>query len=311
MQAWVGRIGAMALVALVLATAPANIAAQSVTGDGCRDSLPISVGSGAKACIKPGSGESFKDCPECPEMVVVPAGSFLMGSPENEEGSDVDEGPQHAVTIGTPFAVGRFAVTFAEWDACLADGGCRGYKLSGDTDAGWGRGDRPVVNASWYDGQAYAQWLSGRTGKTYRLLSEAEREYVTRAGTTTPFWLGTFITPERANYNGNLEPYRSFGKWLGSRQQTLPVKSFNPNPWGLYQVHGNVEEWTEDCWHKNYEGAPADGSAWTTADCEVRVLRGGSWVAGPYALRSAYRAKSLLSYGVSSRGFRIARTLKP
>ena len=149
-------------------------------------------------------------------MVVVPAGRFLMGSPENEEGSDVDEGPQHAVTIGTPFAVGRFAVTFAEWDACLADGGCRGYKLSGDADVAGAVATGPLSMRVGTMGQAYAQWLSNKTGKTYRLLSEAEREYVTRAGTTTPFWQGMFITPEQANYNGKLEPYRSFGKWLES-----------------------------------------------------------------------------------------------
>jgi formylglycine-generating enzyme required for sulfatase activity len=128
--------------------------------------------------------DSFKECAQCPEMVVVPAGSFTMGSPDSEEGRIEEEGPQHRVTFGRSFGVGKFAVTFEEWDACVADGGCNGYKPS---DAGWGRGRRPAINVSWDDAKAYVGWLSRKTGKTYRLLSEAEREYATRAGTTTPF----------------------------------------------------------------------------------------------------------------------------
>ena len=138
--------------------------------------------------------DSFRECANCPEMVVVPAGSFTMGSPENEEQRNNNEGPQHRVTIAKPFAVGRFAVTFDEWDACVAAGGCNGYI---PPDQGWGRGRRPVINVSWNDAKAYVAWLSGTTEKNYRLLSEAEREYVARAGTTTPFWWGRRSRPRR------------------------------------------------------------------------------------------------------------------
>lgn len=253
-------------------------------------------------------GHSFKDCPVCPEMVVVPAGSFTMGSPESEEERLSVEGPPHEVTIPKPFAVGRFAVTFSEWDACVADGGCGGYRPE---DQGWSRGDRPVINVNWNDAKAYVAWLSKKTGKAYRLLSEAEREYVARAGTETPFWWGSSITPDRANYDGNYT-YVGGGQKGESRHKTLPVKSFEPNPWGLYQVHGNVYEWMEDCWNDNYSGAPADGSARTTGDCNRRVLRGGSWDNYPWDLRAACRdgggASGLRYYLV---GFRLARKLAP
>jgi len=243
----------------------------------------------------------FRECDKCPEMVVVPAGSFTMGSPESEKDRSKDEGPQHRVTFARHFAVGRFAVTFDEWDACVADGGCNGYRPS---DQGWGRGRHPVINASWNNANAYAVWLSRKTGKKYRLLSEAEREYVTRAGTTTPFWWGASISTQQANYNGTL----TFGS-------TVQVDLFQPNPWGLYQVHGNVWEWMEDCYHDGYTGAPLDGSAWTSGDCGRRVLRGGSWGSGPRALRAAARVGDTVGdtggrhYDVY--GFRLARTLTP
>ncbi len=182
--------------------------------------------------------------------------------------------------------MGRFAVTFAEWDACAADGGCGGYK---PRDEGWGRADRPVINVSWDDAKAYAAWLSKKTGKDYRLLSEAEREFVTRAGTTTPFWWGSSITPEQANYAGSAEPYKGGGKKGEYRERTLRVKWFKPSPWGLYQVHGNVWEWVEDCRHESYQNVPSDGSAWTAGECKERVLRGGSWSTIPRALRAASR----------------------
>jgi formylglycine-generating enzyme required for sulfatase activity len=262
-----------------------------------------------KLCLKSGSGktESFKDCPLCPEMVVVPAGSFTMGSPKNEEGRSNNEDPQHKVTIRAAFAVGRFAVTFAEWDACVAAGGC----MHKPEDVGWGRGKRPVINVSWDDTKAYVEWLSKTTGKTYRLLSEAEREYVTRAGTTTPFWLGSTISPSQGNYDGN---YTYGGGAKGEyRHKTMPVDSFEPNPWRLYQVHGNVWEWVEDCWHANYQGAPADGSAWVTSCTEGsrRVLRGGSWYDYPQFLRAANRLGYTTGYRLFYSGFRLARALSP
>ncbi len=269
-----------------------------VNEDAC-DGLIVSVArSSARPCIKPGSGGSFKDCPNCPEMVIAPAGNFTMGSPQDEPEHQSDE-TQHTVKIARPFAVGRFAVTFAEWDACADDGGCGGAKPG---DQGWGRGDRPVINVNWNEAKDYIDWLSKKTGKEYRLLSEAEREYVTRAGTTTPFWWGRSITPALANYDGSLGGYRA---------KTLPVKSFKPNPWGLYQVHGNVWEWTEDCWHGSYNGAPADGSAWTTGECTFRVLRGGSWDSLPQYLRAACRNYFLPGDRSGIVGFRVARTLNP
>ena len=245
-------------------------------------------------------GDTFRDCLECPEMVVVPAGSFTMGSPQSEKGRTYYEGPQHRVTFSQPFAVGKYAVTFDEWDACVADGGCNGYKPS---DADWGRGKRPVVNVSWNDAQAYISWLKRKTGRDYHLLSEAQREYVTRAGTTTPFWWGFSISADQANYTEDGETKSRY------RYQTAPVNSFQPNPWGLFQVHGNVLEWTEDCWKEDYSGAPTDGSAWTSKDCASRVVRGGSWETFPRYLRSANRDRYIAVNRSPRYGFRVARTL--
>ncbi len=269
-------------VAVVAPPAPAP----AIQAEPVCDGLLVAVArSNTRPCIKPGSGESFKDCPDCPEMVIAPAGSFTMGSPENEPEHQKSEEPQHQVTFAKPFAVGRFAVTFAEWDACADDGGCGGYKPS---DQGWGRGNMAVINVNWDDAQAYVKWLSEKTGKRYRLLSEAEREYAARAGKKSLFWWGASISPDQANYDGNYT-YNGSAKGV-YRGRTMPVKSFDPNPWGLYQVHGNVWEWVEDCWHEDYHNAPDDGSAWTTGECKYRGLRGGSWIGGPQVLRAAYRA---------------------
>jgi formylglycine-generating enzyme required for sulfatase activity len=215
--------------------------------------------------------DTFQECEQCPEMVVVPAGSFLLGSPANEPEREREEGPQHRVMVAKALAVGKFSVTFDDWDACLGDGGCNGYR---PPDQGWGRGKRPVINVNWNDAKAYVAWLSRKTGRIYRLLSEAEREYVTRAATTTPFWWGSSISSSQANYDGRFT-YGSDAKGE-FRQKTVSVDTFQPNPWGLYQVHGNVWEWTEDCWNESYNGAPADGSARTNGNCGERVLRGGS-----------------------------------
>jgi formylglycine-generating enzyme required for sulfatase activity len=249
--------------------------------------------------------DTFKECSDCPQMIVVPAGSFTMGSPASEPGRDTDEGPQHRVTIARQFAVGTSALTFDEWDACVADGGCNGYK---PPDQGGGRGRLPVINVSWNDANAYVAWLAKKTGKPYRLLSEAEREYVTRAGTTTPFWWGNSISPSQANYDGN-DVYGN-GVKGEYRQRTVPVDSFATNPWGLYQVHGNVWEWTEDCYHDSYGGAPPDGSAWTKGDCSnTHVFRGGSWRLSPRDLRSASRGRLTTGNRRSDLGFRVGRTL--
>jgi formylglycine-generating enzyme required for sulfatase activity len=235
--------------------------------------------------------DSFKECDACPEMIVVPAGSFTMGSSASEPQHLGSEGPQHRVNFAHPFAVGKFSVTFAEWDACVADGGCNGYRPN---DHGWGRERRPVINVSWEDAKTYLAWLSRKTGKTHRLLSESEREYVTRAGTTTPYWTGATISKQQAKHVGD---------------GTLPVDSLQPNPWGLYHVHGNVYEWVEDCWNASYRGAPTDGSAWTAGDCGRRVLRGGSWFDIPENLRSADRIADTAGLRAYNIGFRLARSL--
>jgi len=250
-------------------------------------------------------GDSFKECATCPIMTVIAPGSFMMGSPANELGHRDDEAPQHQVAIAHKFAVGRFSVTFDEWDACTADGGCNGYAPS---DQGWGRGQRPVVNVSWNEANVYLAWLSHKTGKTYRLPSEAEREYAARAGTTTPFWWGSTITTEQANYNGNYT-YGDDGVRGELRGQSVPVNSFLPNPWGLFQMHGNVSEWTQDCWHGSYVDAPTDGSAWTSSDCKQRVRRGGSIGSPPQTLRAAARLSGPQGAGQPFISFRVVRPL--
>jgi formylglycine-generating enzyme required for sulfatase activity len=243
--------------------------------------------------FKPGAGKTewFKDHELGPEMVLIPAGKFLMGSSSSEAERDGNEGPQHIVTFAAPFAVGRFAVTFQEWDSCIADGGCNGYTPS---DEGWGRGRHPVINVSWEDAKAYVAWLSRKTGKLYRLLSEAEREYVARAGTITAYWWGQEISRAQANY----------GSW-----QSVPVDALHPNPWGLYQVHGNVWEWVEDCYFDSYAGAPVDGSPWIAADCYRHVVRGGSFNFQPRHLRSAVHSRGNIDDRLSTVGFRVARTI--
>ena len=252
------------------------------------------------------AGDVFRDCAECPEMVVIPAGSFMMGSPPSEEGRFGNEGPVHRVTIQDPLPVGRHEVTFAEWDACSRGGGC----LHVPDDRGWGRGNRPVINVSWKDAQSYVGWLSRKTGKTYRLLSESEWEYAARAGTTAPFHYGGTLSTVQANYDGNFA-YGS-GREGEYREKTVPVGSFPPNEFGLHNVHGNVRELVEDCWHDSYNGAPSDGSAWTSGgECSLRVVRGGSWVDAPRVLRSASRYGYPSGYRNVFVGFRVARTLTP
>ena len=269
-------------------------------------------------------GEKFRDCAGCPEMVVVPSGSFDMGSPPGEEGRYDDEGPVHRVTTSAPFAVGVYEVTRGEWSRFVArtgytpGGSCRTYE-SGEWENRTGRGWRnpgfsqseghPVVCVNWEDARAYVDWLSAETGSEYRLLSESEWEYVARGGTTGPFHYGSTITPEQANYDGR-DTYGGVGKGR-YRKRTVPVGSFRSNSVGLHEVHGNVWEWVEDCWHDSYEGAPSDGSAWASGgDCGKRVLRGGSWLIGPSFLRSAYRLRLSPGFRLSYVGFRVSRTLE-
>ena len=238
-----------------------------------------------------------RDCPECPEMAVVPAGSYRMGS---RDGLSAEE-PVHEVTIGAPFAVGRYEVTFAEWDACARAGGCpRDVRIANDL-LNWGRGRRPVINVSWDDAQRYVQWLSRKTRRSYRLLSEAEWEYAARAGTETAYSWGDEIGVNRANCDG------CGSEW--DNRKTGPVGSFGANAWGLHDMHGNVSEWVEDCSNNSYASAPVDGSAWLTGNCDWRVLRGGSWGSKPSVLRAASRVGFATRNRNYYYGFRVARTL--
>ncbi len=248
-------------------------------------------------------GQVFRDCADvCPQMVVVPSGSFMMGSPTGE-GNDLER-PQRTVTFARPFAVGRFEVTFAEWDACVRAGGCRRESPArGDwpggpgRDEGWGRGRRPVIDVDWNDARAYVQWLSARTGQGYRLLSESEWEYAARAGTTTRYSSGDSLTADDANV-------REAG-----RRQTVPVGSFAPNAFGLFDMHGNVEEWVQDFAYTGYSGAPTNGSASTQGSVNWRTIRGGAWVSSSKYARSAFRYGAVTGFRGNGLGFRVARTL--
>jgi formylglycine-generating enzyme required for sulfatase activity len=239
------------------------------------------------------SKDRFRECTEdCPEMVVVPAGKFMMGSPSTEN-------PKHEVTVAKSFAVSKYEVTFNDWDACVAYGDCPQV-----TDEGWGRGRQPVINVSWDDAQTYVAWLRRMTGKTYRLLSEAEWEYAARAGTVTTYSWGNEIGKGKASC------FDCGSRWDG--RQTAPVGSFAANAFELHDMHGNVWEWVEDCLHGNYEGAPKDGSAWIAGgDCNKRILRGGSFNSNSGGLRSAARNADRTEIRLRVHGFRIARTLTP
>ena len=241
-------------------------------------------------------GDSFRDCQECPQLVVVPAGSFVMGSPEREQGRDSDEGPQHDVTLSKAIATAKYEVRFDEWALCVRDRACPAVP-----DAGFGRGARPVINVSWDDAKAYAAWLSKVSGKAYRLLSEAEWEYAARAGTDTAYPWGGEAGVNQANFNG------SGSRWSG--QQSAPVGSFAPSAFGLHDMIGNVWEWTEDCYHDSYREAPRDGKAWIDDRCPSRVLRGGSWFSFPHLARAANRSRDGPGNRLELLGFRVARTL--
>jgi len=243
-------------------------------------------------------------------MVVIPSGTFLMGAPADEAGRDSDEGPRHRDWIGR-IAVSKYEITFAQWDACVADGGCddRLQQKAGG-DHGWGRGKRPVIEVDWNDAQAYAHWLSRKTGKHYRLLSEAEWEYAARAGTDAAYWWGAEASHDHANY-GAQTCCAGLISGADEWEHTAPVTAFRfqANPFGLYDMLGNVYEWVEDCWNETYAGAPTDGKAWLTGDCSKRVLRGGSWNVVPEHLRVSNRNPRPQDHRSSGAGFRLARDL--
>ncbi|NML31726.1 formylglycine-generating enzyme family protein [Paraburkholderia sp. G-4-1-8] len=255
------------------------------------------------------SGKPFRDCPDCPELVPLPPGRFVMGSPPSETGRFGNE-KQHVVDIAASFAIGRFDVTFAQWDACVRDGGCRAYNPSDD---GHGRDTYPAVNVDWDDARAYLAWLTQKTGVRYRLPSEAEWEYAARAGTSTARWWGDGLTRDDANYGPDVcEQQTNCGgyaqgadKWMYSS----PVGSFPANPFGLFDELGNVWQWTADCWHDDYTGAPGDGSAWDAAACSRHVIRGGSWSNVPSFVRAASRAAVPTTVRRGYLGFRVVREM--
>jgi len=241
----------------------------------------------------PAKGTTIKDCDDCPQLVVIPAGSFMMGSSAEEEGRNANEGPRHLVTIGRPFAIGVHEVTFDEWAACVRDKGCT---YTTPRDNGWGRGRRPVVDVSWNDAMQYVRWLSRKTGRQYFLPSEAEWEYAARAGTQTPWNTGKAIITDDANI-------------LNALQRTVPVGGFPANAFGVHDVHGNVREWVADCYEVGYFGTPTDGGAMASTGCKERVIRGGSFSNIPADSRSAWRTKQPPTGRFSNAGFRVARAL--
>ena len=246
-----------------------------------------------------------------PEMVAIPEGSrFTMGSPESEPDRSPKEGPQHEVAFANEFAIGKYEVTFDEYDLFLKsverDGGCEGGRQpERPGDEGWDRGRRPAINVSWRDATCYAEWLTKKRGlddkHRYRLPTEAEWEYAARAGTTARYWWGDELGKNNANC------YGCRSQW--DDKQTAPVGSFQPNAFGVHDMLGNTWEWVEDCWHEDYDGAPKDGSAWEQqgGDCDRRVIRGGSWDNGPRSVRSADRNRDAPGNRSDDIGFRLAQ----
>jgi formylglycine-generating enzyme required for sulfatase activity len=324
-----------------LATALAKVADLQKELDATKDALAKALrqaGGDPALAVTAGSGQSFRDwtagwepCPQCPEMVVVPGGNFTMGSPKSEQGRS-DEGPQHQVTIAKPFAVGKFAVKRSEFAAFVGEtgykteGGCNRFisKWELVQDRSWRlppsfqqNESHPVVCVDWDDAKAFVAWLSKKTGKPYRLLSEAEWEYAARAGTTTKYYFGDDDN-DFCRY-GNVADQtgkKSASDWTAlscndGYTYTAPVGSFSPNKFGLYDMLGNARQWVEDCYHASYEGAPADGSAWTLGDCNRRVLRGSAWNTTPAGIRTANRNWSKTDFRTYTQTLRVARTLAP
>lgn len=298
-------------------------------------SLVLVWGTGAVAANEPGKaalneGDRFRDCPECPEMVVLPVGSYRMGSPSNEWARRDDEGPVHKVTIAAPFALGVYEVTVAEFGQFADEEGyrqgrsCRTYEYGeyGHRGRDWRNpgfdqsGRHPVVCVNWNDAQAYAAWLSRKTGEEYRLPSESEWEYAARAGTARAQpWRGTSRQCSNAN-GGDAILEERYSEWplavascRDGHVHTAPAGSLGANGWGLHDMLGNVGEWTEDCWNDSYAGSPSDGSAWEHGECDMRVLRGGSWLHSPAILRTAKRFPESSGNRSNFFGFRVARTL--
>lgn len=268
----------------------------------------------AAACAEPESTDEIRDCDACPAMVSIAPGTFNMGAPDTERNRDDDEGPIHEVVIGRNFAIAKFETSWLEWEACVDDGACvtpSGHSMP--EGSSWGKDTRPVINVSWNDVQTYLDWISEKTGRVYRLPSEAEWEYAARAGVQARYQHGD--DPKTlcrvgngadlaTNFNNRNDCYDRIGR------ETAPVGSYEANPLGLFDLIGNVWEWTQDCWNSSYESAPATGDAWDTGDCTQGVIRGGSWGSYPHNLRFATRQGLDRTYRGHEVGFRIATDLE-
>ena len=287
--------------------------------------LSIMGGLATSADAAERAAKTFKDCEMCPEMVVIPPGTFIMGSPETEKDRDKDEGV-HKVTIAYSFAVSKGPITWDQWEACARDAMCDGQAVETalrlDSEGrpiqnyvDHGRGNHPVVGVSWWDAQVFIGWLNRKTGKEkYRLLSESEFEYAARAGTTTTYWWGNEPSHDYANYGK--EVGQDLGGMAAGRDvwenSTSPICSFPTNAFGLCDMHGNIYQWIEDCYETNIASLPTDGSAVKGGNCAVRGFRSNSFESNPKSLRSANRA---FVYAPNTRGrnylgFRVAKTIK-
>jgi len=253
----------------------------------------------ARAAARKAAGKNV-----APEMVLINPGQGTLGSPSSEFKRARFENPMRETAINYAFEVGKYEVTFNDWDRCVSAGGCGGHRPD---DGGWGRGNRPVINISFDDAQKYIKWLNKTTGDNYRLLSEAEWEYVARAGLESPFGHGYEITAQVANFDGKA-PYGSTQTGAYHRK-TQPVGQYAPNAFGVHDMHGNVYEWVEDCWNPDHSAAPGTGEARKDGDCEYRVMKGGSWVTHGYQMRASKRLRYTQDYRYDDYGFRIARTL--
>ncbi|HEX7935811.1 MAG TPA: formylglycine-generating enzyme family protein, partial [Paraburkholderia sp.] len=252
----------------------------------------VAAATQSAAARAPAAGES-RDCAACPVMISLPPGSFQMGISND----DPSEKPVHHVTIGAPFAIGKYEVTVEQWNACVAANACAKLTPESNTNKA-----APARDLSWDDAQQYVKWLGKLTGKPYRLPTEAEWEYADRGGTATAYWWGDQMRKGNANCKDCGEPWHKEGP--------EPVGSFPPNPYGLYDMNGGVWEWTADCWHNSYQSAPADGRAWDSPGCDMRVIRGGSWREGGTYMLSATRFKYSAGVRQSQDGFRVVKDLK-
>ena len=260
--------------------------------------------------VPSGTVEAFRDCRSdmCPEMVTIPAGRFRMGCVSGKGCSNAEK-PVHEVTIAA-FALSKYEVTFVEYDRFTDATGRQRVD-----DEGWGRGRRPVIRVFWGDAVAYTEWLSEKTGERYRLPSEAEWEYAARAGSETKYHFGDEES-QLCRYGNHADTSTDY-RWRnqacsdGVGKQTATVGRYQPNAWGLHDMHGNLWEWVQDCWNDSYRGAPTDGSAWETGNCKTRVMRGGCWYDPPENLRAANRSRPISGARSYGEGFRVARTLTP